>query len=130
MIFVSSPGMVEPPTGDYLGQLTNELPSGHYIEEFVSGGPKNYATRLDNGDETVHVRGFTINFRNSQLINFEAIKDMVLHGSDGPTLINPHKITRDVRKRKIVNKVESKKYSLVYTKRVVLPDLSTIPYGY
>ena len=32
-------------TGDYLGDLTNELwelGSGSYIEEFVSGGPKNY----------------------------------------------------------------------------------------
>ena len=122
--------MIDPPTGDYLGQLTNELPPGHYIEEFVSGGPKNYAMRLDNGDEVVHVRGFTLNFHNSQLINFQAIKDMVLHGREGATIINPHKITRVVRKRKIVNEKESKKYSLVYTKRVVLPDLSTVPYGY
>ena len=122
--------MIDPPTGDYLGQLTNELPPGHYIEEFVSGGPKNYAMRLDNGEERVHVRGFTLNFRNSQLINFQAIKDMVLHGHEGPTTVNDHKITRDVRKRKIVNKVESKKYRLVYTKRVVLPNLTTVPYGY
>ena len=86
--------------------------------------------RLDNGEETVHVRGFTLNFCNSQLINFQAIKDMVLLGSEGATLINHHKITRDVRKRKIVNKAEAKKYSLVYTKRVVLPDFSTVPYGY
>jgi hypothetical protein len=39
----------EPPkleTGYYLGDLTDELEkfgSGSYIEEFVSGGPKNYA---------------------------------------------------------------------------------------
>jgi len=49
----------EPPkdeTGDYLGDLTDELEefsSGSYIEEFVSGGPKTYAftvfsTRLKN----------------------------------------------------------------------------------
>ena len=33
-------------TGDYLGHLTDELEefgSGSFIQEFVSGGPKNYA---------------------------------------------------------------------------------------
>jgi hypothetical protein len=32
-------------TGDYLGDITDELVefgSGFYIEEFVTGGPKNY----------------------------------------------------------------------------------------
>lgn len=122
--------MPEPPTGDYLGQLTNELPPGSYIREMVAGGPKNYAYSLNNGDEVCKVRGFSLTFKNSQLINFQAIKDMVLHGNEGPTVVNEHKITREVRKRKIVNKVESKKYRLVYTKRVVLPDLTTVPYGY
>ena len=130
VIFVSRPGIVEPPTGDYLGQLTNELPPGRYIQEMVAGGPKNYAYALDNGDEVCKVRGFSLTFKNSQLINFKAIKDMVFHGHGGPTVVNEHKITREVHKRKIVNKVESKKYRLVYTKRVVLPDLTTVPYGY
>ena len=47
MIFVSRPGMPEPPTGDYLGQLTNELPPGRHICEMVAGGPKNYAYSLE-----------------------------------------------------------------------------------
>jgi len=41
---VDEPSKVE--TGYYLGDLTDELEkfgSGSYIEEFVSGGPKNYA---------------------------------------------------------------------------------------
>jgi len=41
---VNKPPKVE--TGYYLGDLTDELEefgSGSYIEEFVSGGPKNYA---------------------------------------------------------------------------------------
>jgi hypothetical protein len=46
-IYVQKVG--EPPkvvTGDYLGDLTNELEefgSGSFIQEFVSSGPKNYA---------------------------------------------------------------------------------------
>jgi hypothetical protein len=42
----------EPPLidcGDKLGSMTNELQSGEFIEEFVSGGPKNYAYRVVGG---------------------------------------------------------------------------------
>lgn len=30
------------PKGDYLGELTDELPLGHYIKEYISSGPKSY----------------------------------------------------------------------------------------
>ena len=62
VIYITSPGQVEPPTGDYLGDLTNELPPGRYIETFIGGGARNYSYRLDNGDEICHVRGFTLNY--------------------------------------------------------------------
>ena len=42
VIYVHEPGKPEPPLGDYLGDLTDEL-DGDYITEFMSGGPKNYA---------------------------------------------------------------------------------------
>ena len=32
------PGNYEPPVGDYLGELTDEL-DGQFITEFISGGP-------------------------------------------------------------------------------------------
>jgi hypothetical protein len=122
--------MQEPLTGDYLGDLTNELPPHRSIVEFVSGGPKNYAYRLDDGTEVCKVWGFTLNFKNSQMINFQAIKDMVVNGKEGKTVVNPCKISRDARKRKIYNREEQKNYRMVYTKRVILPDLNTVPYGY
>ena len=31
--------------GDKLGSMTNELQPGEFIDEFVSGGPKNYSYR-------------------------------------------------------------------------------------
>ena len=61
VMYVSSPGKYDPPIGDYLGELTNEMKKGEHIAEFVSGGPKNYAYKT-----------------NSQLINFESVKRMVL----------------------------------------------------
>ena len=42
VIYVSRPNQPEPPTGPYLGQLTDEL-GGDYITTFVLGGPKNYS---------------------------------------------------------------------------------------
>ena len=129
VIYVSRPDAWEPQIGDMLGELTDEL-DGHHIVEFVSGGPKNYAYRLDNGKETCKVRGFTLNFTNSQKVNFDAVAELVDDPSQTITVTNPRCITRHNRKRKIFNIVENKKYGLVYTKRVILPSKDTIPYGY
>ena len=59
-----------PSLGDYLGELTNELDDDDYITTFVSGGPKNFAYQTKNGKTTCKVRGFTLNFRGSQKLNF------------------------------------------------------------
>ncbi|XP_041361864.1 uncharacterized protein LOC121377831 [Gigantopelta aegis] len=131
VIYVCKPGSYQPVLGDYLGDLTDEL-DGDHIVEFVSGGPKNYAYRTSKGKETCKVRGFTLHHTNAQLINFAAIRDMVLSPTrDGSiTVTNPGKISREKRKRKIYNRPENKKYQIVYNKRVILKDLNTLPYGY
>ena len=77
IVYISRPGYDEPSLGDFLGELTNELDNNDYIETFVSGGPKNYAYRTHLGQEVCKVRGFTLNYTNSQLINFEAVKNIV-----------------------------------------------------
>ena len=42
VVYLTWPGdTYDIPLGDYLGDMTNELPPGTFIEEFVSGGPKN-----------------------------------------------------------------------------------------
>ncbi|XP_041350679.1 uncharacterized protein LOC121369693 [Gigantopelta aegis] len=131
VIFVARPGNYQPSLGDYLGELTDEL-DGQYITEFVSGGPKSYGYRTCSGSEVCKVRGFSLNYANAQLIHFEAIREMVLSLTrDGTlTVTNPSKISREKRKRKIYNKVEEKKYKIVYTKRVIQDNLDTLPYGY
>jgi len=79
----------EPPLiecGDKLGSMTNELQLGEFIDEFVSGGPKNYAYRVVNRTDTAKtpkivykVRGITLNCSASQLVNFDVIRDMILN---------------------------------------------------
>jgi hypothetical protein len=61
-------------TGDYLGDLTDELEQygpGSYIKEFVPGGPKNYAFSVfcpSTGNRTTKckVKGITFNYDNSK----------------------------------------------------------------
>ena len=55
VIYVSKDGEWEPPTGSYLGELTDELEGGH-IRTFVSGGPKNYAYETNTSKTVCKVR--------------------------------------------------------------------------
>ena len=72
IIYVSHDKVTDPPLGDYLGELTYELGgAGVYIEEYESGGPKNYAYKTSTGHETVKVQGLTLNYKNSLLIKFD-----------------------------------------------------------
>lgn len=47
------------------------------IVEFVSGGPKNYAYTTTKGKQACKIRGFSLNYTNSKLLNYESVKDMV-----------------------------------------------------
>jgi hypothetical protein len=120
------------PIGNFLGELTDEITQEDgYIVEFVSGGPKNYAYRTLSGREECKVRGFTLNWVNSKMINFEAIRSLICTAQDKQIeIINPCKISRDNRKRKLLNRVETKRYQMVYTKRRILPNLDTLPFGF
>ena len=132
MIYVGRPGEFDPPLGDYLGELTDELDQGEHIVEFVSGGPKNYAYKTNTHKETCKVRGFTLNYTNSQLINFDGVKQIVTDPKSTPqiTVTNPCKICRDKNKRKLYNREEHKSYQMLYTKRRRVDSYDTVPYGY
>ena len=130
VIYVND-GTVHVPLGDYLGDLTNELRPGHHIVEFISGGPKNYGYLEDDGECTLKVKGFRLNHANSQVINFESVKEMVLTKSqDSLSVTDPRHITRDKYAQKVISVPQTKNYKIVYTKRRVLDDLNTLPYGY
>jgi len=128
---------LDPPVGHYLGDLTSELQPGEFIVEFVSSGPKSYSFLTNRGRQVCHLRGFTLNYKNSRLINFEVMRDMVLNQKiqNNPYLktvatVNENKITRNKFTNNIYNSIEIKQYKTVYDKRIILPDLSTVPFGY
>lgn len=60
--------------GNYLGDLTSELESEDYIVEFVSTGPKSYGYRTKNGETCCKVKGFSLDTRTSQILNYDSMK--------------------------------------------------------
>jgi hypothetical protein len=129
VIYRACPGDQNPPLGVFLGQLTDEL-DGKHIVEFITSGPKSYAYRLNDGTEVCKVKGFTLNYQNSQLINFDAIKSIVMDPTQKINTVNPSKITRHKYNSQLYNRPETKQFRCVYTKRVIQENLDTLPYGY
>ena len=117
--------------GDFLGQLTDELPSGHHISTFIGAGPKNYAYKVSNGDEVLKVRGFTLNYRNAQVLNYDSVRELLLNRpKDTMTVPECNKIVRDPVTQTLFNRPEAKTYSVVYTKRRLVDNMDTVPFGY
>ncbi|KAG8176825.1 hypothetical protein JTE90_003453 [Oedothorax gibbosus] len=119
-IIYKSDGKNDPPLGNYLGDFTDE------------GGPKNYGYITNKGKTVCKNRGFKLNYRNSLIFNFDMMKRLVREFDQDTTmdLVNPSKICRDPKRRIVYNREEVKKYRIVYTKRIIQDDYSTIPFGY
>lgn len=137
VIFTSREGEWQPSLGDYLGELTNEIPNGSHITEFVSAGPKTYGYKLNNGKTTLKVKGITLNTLNIQTINFESLKDLVLDYplNSEPQLQKTLGIAQQgiVRNRKywqIETRTLRKTQKCVYTKRLLTHNFTTLPFGY
>ena len=139
----------EPSLGDFLGELTNELEDDSYIIEFVSSGPKSYSYRLnkpDSAGKSTHckVKGIRLSYSVSEHINFESMKDLVLkeikaretsHENDdiqrGSIVVSMnHQIIREKSAMTIRSVALSKKFQCVFSKRAVLLNMDTVPFGY
>jgi hypothetical protein len=134
VIFTSRDGEWQPPVGDYLGELTNELPEADLITEFVCIGLKNYAYQTHGGQRVCKVKGFSLNHANSKTLNLESIKDAMFNREDPHAgryeTRKSHKICREKVHSELYSREEIKEYSAVYNKHVVQPNLTTLPYGY
>ena len=134
VIYVHKPNKPDPPLGNYLGDLTDEL-NGDYITSFVSGGPKNYAYRTKKGKTETKIRGITLDYAAMGKLNHDVVRALVhLHvncNTDAKVTVDmPFKITRDKKEKKIVTKKMKKDYRIVYNKRVITENYATLPYGY
>ena len=147
IIYTATPGDYCPPIGQYLGDFTNELTckevgcssssssecAGHWIDEFVSCGPKNYSFKLNTGQVTCKVRGFSLSHENSLRVNFESMKEALFAWKNGEKKLYEtvsSMILRHKTKAEVYTEQVSKQYSVVYDKRVVHDNFTTHPYGF
>ena len=135
VIYIHEPCKPDPPLGDYLGDLTDELDRGDYITTFISGGPKNYAYITNNGKSQTKIRGITLDYAATKKINLDVMRHLVhshvnCHTEEKVTVDKPFKITRDKKEKNIVTKRMKKDYRIVYNKRVITENYGTLPYGY
>ena len=134
-----------PELGDYLGDLTSELTckeigcngceTGHWIQEFVSCGPKNYSFMLNTGEVICKVRGFSLNYSNSQILNFESMKEALFTWRESGEQVPLQTVKTEIHRHKYQNPVVytkhvKKSYSVVYDKRRVVDNFKTLPYGF
>jgi G:T-mismatch repair DNA endonuclease (very short patch repair protein) len=149
IIYTTKRGQRQLPFGEFLGDLTNELAAygpGAYIIEFVSAGPKNYAYTVVNADGEwidgcCKVKGFTLNSKNAAAVNFHSMKSMVMKvgniknnivvedNDDDTITVSQDRISR-TKDHHVVTRPENKTWRVVYDKRQIQPDLSTLPWGY
>jgi G:T-mismatch repair DNA endonuclease (very short patch repair protein) len=159
-VYLSPSGdhLVPPDLSGELGFWTSELPPNDYFVEFVSAGPKTYALKSFSGNHDVcKAKGFSLSYKNAQIMNFDSLKVQVLHKATGGGLIDPrleyeedcdpwavpklvlHRretIMRRNQFRIVVEQNPGKVLNMTYDKRVILvPDtpirtVDTLPFGH
>jgi len=136
VVFISDPefskSLDHPQLGDYLGEFTDEL-SGKFIHTFISHGPKNYAKYLSDGTSECCVKGISLNYIASQVCNADSMKALLLNEikyEERQLAVSQLKFTRDKKNWEILSYELEKSHGLVYDKRKLLADFTTLPYGY
>lgn len=117
IIYISKEGYYEPPIGEFLGELTDEIDEkdGNFIDEFVSAGPKNYAYKTDKGVTKCTIKGFTLNYITSLKLNFDKIKEIVQTDQLEKVPVSEFRIVRDKKTWNVKSIFTEKNYAFVYT---------------
>ena len=133
-----TPTQFKPALGSYLGNFASELDDDEYIQEFVSGGPKNYGYTTNKGKVECKVRGFQLNSEGQTQLNYDVMRQNVKDEIERPLpkprqtqVTKSHHIVRDPKNYSLFTYPQHKWYQLVYDKRVIDPrTFKTYPYGY
>ena len=86
------------------------------------------------GRKLYKLRGITLNYHTSKLVNFEVIKAMIWE--QGESVVNVHTEHTIKRKRRVggvldlVTETENKRYRISFFKTRRMPDHSSVPIGY
>lgn len=135
VIFVSGEDLADPPLGNYLGELTSEIPHGTIITEFVTIAPKSYAIKICEASTphkevqvNIRCKGFTLTGRAKDLVNIETMKNILFKNVP---LKTPAFCIKTMPKSGFVyNQTSDKVLKFTFDKRIVQKDFTTLPYGY
>lgn len=127
--------------GNHLGDLASEIPLGYEIDEFVCAGAKQYGYKLkkindpeEKYEYVLKLRGFSLNYQASLLLNYNSFKTQVLNfarGSDQPpiAITNPLFIRPDIRTGTVTSSPQTKFYKPVLTKGILGSDFRVKNFG-
>jgi hypothetical protein len=103
----------------YLGDLTDELDTGDYIEEFVATGPKCYAYRTHFGKSECKIKGFTLNVETGAQLNFQTLKRIVTEDHAHSVEVTPLQFVIGEDHSIQTNTQARKRFRLTFDKRYV-----------
>ena len=139
VIYKWRPGQAEIPLGVFLGEFTDEV-EGDPIVEFASGrgAKKNYGYLTRGGKVECKVRGFSLNYKTKQRLNYYTLRDNILKELDEPQtsrremkLVDDNFFHRDQTNKRIRLIQREKRYGLVFDKRVIdKTTFKSYPFGY
>ncbi|KAK2863533.1 hypothetical protein Q5P01_003066 [Channa striata] len=137
LIYTTRQGETPLPLGNYLGDLTDELNSDS-IKEFVSAGPKSYAYQTRQGKVEMKVKGIKQTFECCKNVNFDSVKSLVENyivnpgGDESARVLTApqHNIVRDKKTFQLRNTLNNKRFRVVFDKRRLLADGTSLPFGY
>ncbi len=160
LIYISTSAESDPLTGTSLGELADELSCKklsckqihpklsstpfHFISEFVAGGPKNYAYKLNSGETVCKIRGFTLDSQVAQHLNFHSLKRQIISSfkqrsinetaeknQEDKIVVQRNHITRDKTTFTLTNRLQSKRYGVILDKNVIVKEsFSSFPFGF
>ena len=109
-----------------------------YITEFVSGGPKNYAYKMNNGKIVEKIKGVNLNHENRKKLNFDIVKKFVLdhlNGIEWEAITTVHnQFVKNPNDKTITIKQIDKNYNFGFDKFEICEIneniIDTLPFGY
>ena len=115
--------------GNGLGEWENEMKDGEWIVELVVGGAKSYSYRTNSGKIVVKQKGITLDRANETIVNFEAIKKMVLNHDVLQTVPRFTFAWKSVSKD-IITKFIARSVRCTIGEKRTIEGYDTVPYGY
>ncbi len=131
----NSPCVLE--TGDFLGDLTDELPPNVIVTEYYCAGPKFYLLKgvnvVTGAPYSVYkIKGVTLNRSTETFLNEENIRKLVMRELENPVLEAPFDtIQKNKKTGKLVNHSCMKSSRVTNTKRLFYSfDGLSVPFGF